>query len=229
MSELLEKIRSRGHWRVVIRPATFDEKRVADSSALYPILQKTSVQRRGWSFPIMDFAGPPVQGKDWIGQEIDHAPILELWRFYQSGQFVCYSDIQEDWLDNPHSLLPEEASQGGCRVSWSIEDVIARYTMIFEFAARLAFTGAGDAGMHLEVAVKNLKGYYLTVNSESPGVSLFKPADIVELPYKVDLPKTELVAQTRDLALKPAIELFSRFRWNPGIEMLRDIQAELAL
>jgi len=52
-------------------------------------------------------------------------------------------------------------------------------------------------------------------------------ASISELPYRIELSRTELIAAPRELALKPAIELFRRFGWDPSQDMLRDHQKEL--
>ena len=90
MSELLGKIRYRGYWRVNIRPYSFVGKRITDHSELLHILQKTSVEFKGWGFPHIDGWRKPDEGPDWIGQEISWDCIRELWRFYQSGQFIHY-------------------------------------------------------------------------------------------------------------------------------------------
>ena len=66
MSELLEKIRSRGYWRVVIHPASFVEKQVANISDLYPLLQKIAVELRGWDYPHLDVHTPLHIDKAWI-------------------------------------------------------------------------------------------------------------------------------------------------------------------
>ena len=47
MSEILTTIKSRGHWRVVIRPTTFVEDRVPDLDSLQRILENTSVNLKG--------------------------------------------------------------------------------------------------------------------------------------------------------------------------------------
>ena len=101
MSELLEKIRSRSYWKVIIRPATFVENRVPHRSALLPILEKNSVELKGWSFPHIDSFLKLDEGSDWIGQGISWDSIVELWRFYQSGQFVHYFGMPEDWSVGP--------------------------------------------------------------------------------------------------------------------------------
>ena len=231
MSEILEKIRSRGYWKVIIRPAAFVEKRVAYLSALLPIMERTSVDFKGWSFPHVESRNLD-EGPDWIGQELSWDSINELWRFYQSGQFVYYSSMLSDWSKHSDTYTgwPSQwVSADGChQVLLDIKEVIVRFSEIFEFAARLAFTEAGDNQVHLEVAVKGAKEHLLRT---VPGnrASFFYSMDPAESeqPYIADLPTLGLVANAREMALKPAVELFQRFKWDPGIVSLRDIQDEL--
>ena len=221
MSELLERIKSRGHWHVVIRPGTFSETRIANISSLYPILQKTSVQLRGWDFPHLDTHNPPQIDVDWIGQEPEWEEYLELWRFYQSGQFVVFRGMDEDWLDRSVWRKSPEGWKPGQTLS--VEEVILQLAEIFEFAARLSFTDAGDDVMRLGITIAGLDGRSLRVGSDRSMPKGYI-ASMDELPYQIDLTRLQLVAESRELSLKPAIELFRRFGWDPSLEVLRDIQ-----
>jgi hypothetical protein len=226
MSELLEIIRSRGYWRVVIRPGSFVERRVSNISALYPLLQNISVQFRGWDFPHLDTRNEPHIDSDWVGQETDWSYYRELWRFYQSGQFVHISALAEDWIGGSSDPAAPQIWKPGN--SLSVERTVFRFTETFELASRLALTEAGDEQMHVEILVNGLGGRDLRVDSEKRvPFSLGKKASIKEMPFKVDLSRTQLVTEPRDLALKPALELFRRFGWDPSLEILRDIQGEL--
>lgn len=227
MSELLEKIRSRGYWKVVIHPATFVEKRISDIFALCPILEKTSVQLRGWDFPHLDTRIQTHIDVDWAGQELNWENHLELWRFYQSGQFVHFSGMDEDWREQSGIWPPYEGWKPGALLY--VEDTLFQYTEIFEFAARLAMTRAGDEQMHLEIDLRGLKGRGLKFEVRRAG-SLYRrilKADIEGMAYKVDLPRIQLITEPSELALKPAVELFQRFGWDPSLDMLRDMQGEL--
>ena len=229
MSEFLKKIQSRGYWKVIIRPNTFAEKRIADFAELHPILQKTYVQLRngGWEFPHLDYRTQPSANKDWIGQESEWEKYLELWRFYQSGQFVSFKGLYEDWMDNSTRYSPPTGWQPSQFLE--IEDTLLQFTEIFEFASRLAFTQAGDEQMHLEISVHNLKGRGLKLDMQRKSSSWLRTltASVNELPYTDDLPTAKLVANTRELALKPAVELFQRFGWNSDVAILRDIRDDL--
>ena len=225
MNEVLKKIRSRGHWKVLIRPGTFVANRIPNISELYPILESRSVQLRGWDFPYLDSKTPLRIDQDWIEQASKWEEYLEFWRFYQSGQFVDFVALDEDWRDQSTiSAIPKNWKPGK---SLDVEDTVCQITEFFEFASRLALTEAGDEQMHIEITISGLKGR--TIRFE-PGRVPFrrqKAASIPELTYKVDLSRLQLVTEGRELALKPAVELFQRFAWNPSLEILRDMQDEL--
>lgn len=227
MSALLDKIRSRGHWRAVIRPQVFVERRISQINELHPIIQKTSVQLRGWDFPHLDTHTKHHIDIDWIGQESEWEGYLEIWRFYQSGQFIDIAGMHEDWLDQRRSL-PTAREDWRPGLILGIGNALFRFTEIFEFAARLAITQAGEDIMHIEITVSGLEGRKLWVDSPSrmPMRHNYE-ASITELPYQVELSRTELIATPRELALKPTIELFQRFGWEPSQDVLRDQQKEL--
>ena len=224
MSELLDKIRSRGHWRVLIRPANFEKHRVSEITGLYPIIEKTSVRFRGWDFPHIGKYQPSVLG-DHIAQDTEQDIFDEMWRFYQSGQFIHYSGFIEDRLDRHKSWQPPQGWKPG--VSLDPVGVIFRCTEIFEFAARLTFTEAADAQTHLEISANGIKGRILkseTGRLNTPGTY---QCQIENLDLKYDYPNVHLVANTRELALDPVKELFNRFGWNTDKSFLKDIQSEL--
>ena len=233
MSEIFEKIRSHGYWKAVVHPACFDSARVPGKSDLLPILDRSKVRLWGWSFPFLDDYTEEIEGPDWIGREVSFDPLIELWRFYQSGQFVHYSGMTTDWSKHfgTFSGWPSQWDSdvpGSPNVLLDIKEVMIRFAEAFEFAARLSSTQAGDDRMHLEVEVVGIEKHLLRV-SPSNQVDRFRemlnPAH--KVPFEFDLPMIELKSSTRELALKPAAELFSRFGWNPSIAVLRDIQTEV--
>ncbi|MGH7807080.1 MAG: hypothetical protein ACRENT_03215, partial [Thermodesulfobacteriota bacterium] len=186
MSMILDKIRSRGYWRVVIYPTRFIKDRISPITVLYPLVEKTSVQLRGWDFPHVDRKQDPHIDLDWISQEVDWNHSVEVWRFYQSGQFIHYAGIGSDWRDQSGLWPADKGWTPGALLG--IVHTVFRFTEIFEFASRLALTDAGDEQMHIEVTLSGLQGRKLFVDSErrEPFFSDYK-ASIKELPYSVDL------------------------------------------
>ena len=223
MSALLEEIRSRGYWKVVVRPTTFVEKRVLDKKTLEHILRTTSVSLKGWNFPHVDDFCELDSGTDWIGQEIAWDIIRELWRFYQSGQFIHYIGMIEDWgYSSTGQLLPSNGEYR--RVYLDVRDVVAQFTEVFEFAARLSFTEAGDSGTHIEIAAGNIEDHVLALPARPGEVYRIPQARKPSMTYITDLSNGNLVADKRDLALKASMEFFRCFNWDPSIEFLRDVQ-----
>ena len=224
MTALLDKIRSRGYWRVVIRPMTFVQDRIPSIASLRPIIEKTSVDLRGWDFPHID---PHVNidiHEDWIEQAFEWLEYLEVWRLYQSGQFVDIVAIPSDWFD--------QSSHGPA--GWEVEtrlpivDALFTLTEIFEFASRLALTEAGDDPVHIEITLAGLAGRELFVGD--PGrAPLFRryTTQMSEFKRTFNMSRSELVASAKDLALTEALELFSHFGWDTTREHLREWQDQL--
>jgi len=226
MSQLSEKIRSRGHWRVMIRPARFVEKRIPEIRALFPLLEKSSVHLRGWDFPHIDSRNQPHFDIDWIGQESEWEHHLETWRFYQSGLFVDLAGMHYDWRDQSEWFPAPKGWEPNTVLG--VVDAVYRLTEIFEFAARVSLTEAGDEKIHIEIVAGGLGGRRLWVDDPGRG-PLFADykASLTEFPYKTEVQRTELAANPRELAIKAAQELFWRFGWDAPVEVLRDIQAGL--
>lgn len=226
MSELLEAIRSRGHWHVFVRPSVFVERRLPDISGLYRIVEQASVRLRAVDFPHLDRRNSPVINLDWVGQDTDRGQHRESWRLYRSGQFVDVCGFWDDWRDRSVFSPPDKGWQPGRRLA--IGDTLFRLTEIFEFAARLSMTPAGDESMHIEVRLKNLSGRVLYVdNPDRASDPWEQKATIDEFPYVIDLARAELVGNPREQALRGVVELFKRFGWDGPSEVLRGWQSEL--
>ena len=225
MSELLERIRSRGYWKAIVRPTTFIERRVKHRSDLLPILEKNSVEIKGWSFPHIDPVMTLDEGLDWIGQELARDHILEFWRFYQSGQLIHYFAMPEDWGARSSPWL--QSSDGISRVMLDVGDVVLRFTEIFEFAARLAFTETWNEGIHIEVSVDNIENHFLQLPGlGSTKVTGIPQAEVPAMQYARDLSIEELIAGAGELSLEPTLRMFGAFGWKPGIDVIRDLQTE---
>jgi hypothetical protein len=226
MTELLKKIRSRGYWQIVVRPAEFIEKRIPDIVSLYPILQKTYVSLRGWDFPHLDSHAPPQIYLDSIGQEVDWQHHISTWRFYQSGQFIYITNISIDWRDQSSFWPADDKWKPGTLLG--VGDILYRFTEVFEFAARLALSDAGSERVYINVTVGNLKGraLYVDDNQRWPFHRVHK-ASIEKFPQSFELSRSDLIANPRDIALSAANELFKRFDWHITLDALRDWQNQI--
>ena len=226
MTELLDKLQSRGHWYVAIRPVMFVEERVPNLLDLPRILERTSVHLRGWDFPHIDTRNEMQRQPDHVEQLFEWDMYLEAFRFFKSGQFIHFSGMTADWLDQSALSKAPDGWQPGQTLR--VPSAVFKLTEIFEFAARLAITDAGGEAMNIEIGVRNIAGRVLSMKSQNRlGFGREQRADAAEYPYEILLETKDLVSSPRSHALNPATELFRLFGWDPSPEVLKGIQDEL--
>jgi hypothetical protein len=228
-SSHLEKISSRGNWKVIIRPDRFSQDKI-EYNLLHPLVENTAVSIYDERFPNIVQEYPLLRGADYIGQEIAMGHFLEAWYLYQSGQFIDYLGMLDDWLDQSDWFRISPGWEPGKRLS--IEEVVRHFTCIFVFASRLALTDvyADDTNLYIDVLLKGLQGRRLYI--DTPGkVRLRRPYDaqISEFHYAKRFQRDELIANSKELALSATRELFLRFGWDVAQANLESVQSTLNL
>lgn len=226
MDGVIDRIKTRGYWKVIIRPSDFRRDRIPDFQTLKHIITKSSVSLRGWSFPHVSTKTDIQIGLDWVQQWVEWSDHVEAWRLYQSGQFVFYGSIRDDWWDQSFWRRPGEDRKPGAILS--VIDVVYRIAEIFEFAARLAMTEGGSETMTICITLVGLKERQLWFQDQwGEGFDYPRIAHIASFPQTFSVSRQELVADPRLLALKASREVFIRFDWTPSIEGLREVQKKL--
>jgi hypothetical protein len=222
---ILDKIRTRGYWRVVIRPTSFEEDHIPDYADLFRIVEKNSVRLRGWAYPHIDYQNSPLRGADWVGQEFDRRDEIELWRLYMSGQFVHCFTLWGDWRD--HST--DRPAEPGWKPGRFMLYVPTVYSLveIFEFAARLALSPASAVSMHVEIDLKKLRGRRLMSTDIMAPLSGVYITQMPEWNYRWEGSQTDLIARPRELAAAAARDLFARFGLDLTLETLARIQVRI--
>jgi hypothetical protein len=221
MSDLTEKIRSRGYWRFAIRPSTFEPDRVT-YDALEGTVRRAAVRLRGWDVPHFENDGL-IYGADFIGSETDWAHHLEAWRFYQSGQFVQLVGMKLDWADQSPMLTANDEGPrlGVTEALWTLSEV-------FELAARLATTPAGSDEMVVTVELGGLENRELFVDeARRSSFHETRRARIDTFKKELVLGREALLAEPDASAALAAREIFMRFGWTPDAGVLEGSQAEL--
>lgn len=223
MSDIIDKIKSRGYWKVVIRPTDYVEDRLDRSECRQTVLSHR-VTFRGWDYPHTR-RGEISNGENFVEHTTDWEQFVEWWRLYQSGQFVHLFGIHEDW-----------AERGGMGRTWVDADpgdvlrvlhALYQITEIFEFASRLASTKVLEDEAHLEITLTGLDGRTLTMQ---PGRMLRRgyTCEVDELPKAYTLSTEKLLGQSAELALKHAKWLFEGFNWhNVPLDVFREDQRKL--
>lgn len=107
-------IESEGYFNVIFEPATFLENRI-ERKGLQEILEKSAIGLRGWNFPHIstsnrDESVVPYSIKNGIEFFTIWGNIAEIFRFYQSGQFLAKYAVIEDRIGiwGQKNLKPRE-------------------------------------------------------------------------------------------------------------------------
>src|SRR5688500_7154522 len=87
----LEKIRTRGHLEVIIRPATFRSDRIDRPGELFPLIERARVDLGGWKFPYLSRRDDRERHleREWAGHHLQWEHQLEVWRLFRSGLFFA--------------------------------------------------------------------------------------------------------------------------------------------
>lgn len=226
MTELIDKIRTRGSWLVQIRPLPYEKARVGSLQKLEEILASATVSLRGWDFPHTDPRAGMVRGLDHISNSSEWQQFLETWRFYRSGQFVSLSGLYEDWRDQGAFGPAPQGWQPGLVIG--VFEIVWRVTEIFEFAARLAMSDAGSDALDIAVTLAGMRGRRIWMD-DTARVPLIPraPAQIDAFPYTKRLDRTRLVGDTRGLAIEPIQRMLELFGLDLTDETIRSLQDEL--
>jgi hypothetical protein len=220
MEKILEKIKSRGYWRVVIRPSKFEKERISELSKCKTLVRDNAVHLRGWDYPHYDMRTEPSCGLDYIEQFTDWEPHIEAWRLYQSGQFVHYKALWEDWED----LSPWGQSQQ----ILSVIGTVYLLTEIYEFASRLGAKGILGDSCEIQITLSNTVNRKLaTLDAIRPVFAEYKTT-LSEIPRSVSLVTADILSRSAELSLEHAVWLYQRFNWlDVQAEIFKEDQREL--
>jgi ribosomal protein L37AE/L43A len=219
----LDRIASRGYWRVVIRPGGYRSSRIPNVLDLRKQLRRLSVHSPGLFFPRVPARESAPAGADFDQWSGGREPYLEAWRFYQSGQLVHNASIPEDWQE-PDGLRPIEGGWAPGKIL-RVTHTIHRLMEVCELAARIASSdGVGD---YLEVSVwiMGLRGRIPWLDDD--GGHFFgesNRARIQEFGKRWFMPRPSFMSDPKALARDAASELFRYFGWDPLLEELRGWQ-----
>jgi len=226
--ELIDKIKSKGYWRVEIRPTTFERLRVQTFGEVQKVVKSCIVALRGWDYPHWEQS--TVQNmEDWVESWIDWEYFVEYWRLYRSGQFIHLFGLHEDYMDVEKTLpicYPPRPKRAGYL---GFVSTTLQVTEIFEFAARLANKDILSPSAFISIGLYNMKDHELVAFD----ASRFLPSGYVctandPIVIEREISQQELVTKPDEFALDFVIEIFERFQWNnPPRQILSEDQKRL--
>jgi hypothetical protein len=208
-NELLEKIKSRGHWQILIRPTTFSEERIPTLHECQQLVEQYQVRLRGWYFPHLE-PQAPQRRLDYIEQGATFRCINEIWRFYQSGQFVFFRSLDEDWLKESPGLLGRSEPPPEPGSVLDTLGILYQLSEAYEFATRLAQQGVFGDSLLLKVSLVGMNDRLL---------GSWNAREILawglERGYKCHAPELtwERTFDVGDLVARPQEHSFKHFLW----------------
>lgn len=208
MSQLVERMKEQGHWRVVIKPELFVRERIGSLAECERLVERYQVRHRGWYFPHTDASGLR-RGLDYIELETDFPLHPEAWRFYQSAQFAFWAALGEDNLDHYPGRRLNSAEPG----KWlSVLATLYRLSEIYEFTARLAQEGVYGDQFSLAIALSGLKGRQMEFGSPDRSMGMDCVCIEESLPREKTFRTADFVPKARDLALEHFLWVTERFQ-----------------
>jgi hypothetical protein len=231
MNSILEKIKSRGYWRINFEPLVYTKK-LKTLTECKDIVEKNSVTLRGWDYPHIPRKkegeiGMFAQENYYEGRE-DWANHKEVWRMYQSGQFLHFLSLRDDWMEfSGWGITPNRTDiKPGTQLNL-IGEVIYELTEIFEFLSRLAQIGLYDEGTRVSITLNNTKGRKLVTSADRWLWDEYI-TDMENIPFEHEYSKEELITKSKDLALEAIVHIFERFNWpNIPIDVIKSDQEKL--
>ncbi len=226
--ELLNKIKSKGYWRVEIRPTKFEKLRIDTLSKTQELVKSCVVTMRGWDYPHWNQQN--VKNKeDWVESWEDWNQYIEYWRFYRSSKFVHLFALHEDHIDMEKALplrIPSRTKHDGYL---SFISATYQITEIFEFAARLASKSVLSGNVFISVGLHNIKDHQLiTFETNRFLHDYFVHDDDSSIVIEKEFLEQELLERGDELALDYVIEIFEQFQWNnPPRQVLSEDQKKL--
>lgn len=219
---LLEKIKSVGFLRVVIRPAVIPESLTVTTAR--EIVKNASVSLRGWDFPHIaprnDEHGGHEKYSEYAHEWCDWYNHVEFWRMYKSGQFLHYKSLREDL--SKEGNVPNEPVL-------AVGSFIYSITEVTEFAHRLRAAGLYKEGATIQISLGNSRGRRLWV--EDPmRMDFFSPMVTNSENISVDrslLTKELLLGDPKDISHSVLVEFFEAFGWKPSSDLISSTQTEL--
>jgi len=220
-SKILETIKSKGYWKVTIRPTTYQKDRIS-LDELKNIIQQCQVRQRGWYYPVLDpRTGKTYHGNDYLTSLVNWNEFIEVWRFYRSGKFVQYYALVEDGLKYP----PYSTGK-------NLEIILALYhiTEFFIFAKNLASKKIMGDTIRIEIELHNTSQRKLIAEDIFRALHDSYICQVNDLEvFKGDIPLPKMLADFAEIALDATVKTYNKFNWlNLQIkDVLRNDQEKL--
>ncbi|HLZ71357.1 MAG TPA: hypothetical protein VKV26_15765 [Dehalococcoidia bacterium] len=219
----LARIHETGYWRVLVHPTVFEERRIPTLRDCEKLIEAASVRLRGWDYPHVDNNGYD-RGEDFIQSGSDFGNHVELWRMYQSGQFVHQFAMRGDRvpMSSESAHHRENRAPGSPHINFI--DVLYTLTEILEFSKGLAYRGVLDSAGSLRIELNGTKSRMVSAPTGRMIHGRYV-ADQDSIGWSATQPAAILIADAPRLAVDATIRILKRFNWpEPPRALLEEEQ-----
>lgn len=221
---LLQTIKSRGYWKVIVRPDVF----LADALPKLQLVEETiracTVQVRGWDYPHWPRDGAPRVGEA-IEGVTDWEDHKEYWKAFKSGQFIHFFAMREDWLRENSSFRRIDIAPNAVL---SYDSTVFSFTEIFLFAARWASRLPHSSNFTVELLLNGLANRQLsTFDASRVPFDEWHKAHIPYWSASHSFTASELISSPKELAVNQVIQLLEQFSFDATPETIRAVQDAL--
>jgi hypothetical protein len=219
MKDLVDKIKQKGYWRIKIRPTEYDEKRIKTIEECINIIKTCVVTLRGWDYPHIDRTGIRMSGNDSIESLCDwpEGGHYEYWRFYQSGQFVHYFSMREDYAIDEERLKKIQKDRHTKSEKYlDILSALYSVTEIYQFAKNLVAKNIMGEEIEVIVELGGAEGRELFFWDSfmrhlfNNYICAFRDENII---VKRIVKKEDVLAHALEISLGVTMEIFKKFNW----------------
>jgi hypothetical protein len=219
--EVLSKIKDRGYYRIVFRPTTFDKGLVKHANTLKEFVEQSQIKLRGASFPFIESNTIGGIHANYLNNDMyeswtEAGHNLEVWRFYQSGQFVNYVAFREDWFSESKWLKGSELENVKPKMYLDAIGIIYEITEMLLFLANLATKIDGGLDFEISVSLHNLSNRKLTtfdLRRMSFHFNYVVNADTISKPLSV-YTRSELSSSKLEIAEEIIKNVYAHFNWQ---------------
>jgi hypothetical protein len=214
-ADIIQKIKSRGHWYVELRPLRYKKERIDSPPKCKEIVEKSNVSLRGWDYP---YHGERLirNGLNYVQSALEWNNHIEYWRMHQSGQFVHLLTLTEDeWAGIELGKFLE------------VQNTLYSITEFYEFASRLAEKGLFPDGLSIRIDLNKVlnRKLFIADPMRAPLVGEYS-CGIDSLPYPKQFTQEEILGKAHELAIDHAVWIFEKFNWTATHlpSLLKEIQ-----
>lgn len=213
-TEVLDKIKSKGYWEVMIRPTSFVKRFNLVEAKTW--LEKICVRYYGWTVPVItNNSEQCFFGQNYVEGIFDNYGVIEVWRFYTSGQLVYYRGFIEDWqAGNWYTgIASRETGKSATKVK-GIAVTVNEVTMFYQLAKQMLETNKITDQLKVMITLHDIKDRTLATDS---AMSILYDDYTCRIPNFIldnDYSKEQLVNKYAEISMNALVEIATVFNWT---------------